>query len=366
MFGKEATLQTKAYHIPKAEIRLFSPQVYFQEHDGGSYLITKDHTVLTLEDGTQLTFPFFPGNNLPMAFEPSEFSPSSANVVVNDLEAIPSRLIAVSVVDESNANLTSEKKELLAWHWKLGHIGFQWLRRLMKPRHLEGDPDNPTFLRPVILTNFPQTRACPDPLCAACQIARGQRRGAGTSAEHKHPDKFMRLRASHLSPGQVVSLDQYVCHLGGRLPETRGKEKEKDRYHGGTIAVDHASGLIWLNHQVSLRAGETINMKRAFERFASTFGICIKKYHTDNGVFKSTEFLRKVSSLNQGIDFCGVGAHHQNGVAERAIKTISWWARTMLINAAIHWPAMSDQILALWPYAMDHVVFIWNNLTTFT
>ena len=32
----------------------------------------------------------------------------------------------------------------------------------------------------------------------------------------------------------------------------------------------------------------------------------------------------------------------------------------MLIHAAIHWPEKAD--LALWPFAMEHAVWIWNKL----
>jgi len=202
--GTIATIRTKAYHIPDAEVRLFSPQVYFQENSGGSYLINKDTTLLTLPNGKQLTFPFFLGNNLPMDVEPTP-----TGLSFEDLHEVASKLIAISVVDETNANLTSEKKELLGWHWKLGHIGFDWLRRLMRPRNVDNDPNDPKFLKPVILTNFAQTRSCPDPLCAACQIARMHRRGAGTSIESKRKEKLMKLRQGHLHPGQVVSLDQY-------------------------------------------------------------------------------------------------------------------------------------------------------------
>ena len=60
------------------------------------------------------------------------------------------------------------------------------------------------------------------------------------------------------------------------------------------------------------------------------------------------------------IKFSGIGAHHQNGVAECTIKTISSWARTMLLHTMIHWP--EQQHLNLWPYAFKHAVFSWNNL----
>ena len=37
------------------------------------------------------------------------------------------------------------------------------------------------------------------------------------------------------------------------------------------------------------------------------------------------------------MEFCGVGAHHQNGVAKRALRTVSEAARTMMMHASIHW-----------------------------
>jgi hypothetical protein len=55
-----------------------------------------------------------------------------------------------------------------------------------------------------------------------------------------------------------------------------------------------------------------------------------------------------------------VGAHHQNGIAERSIKTILYLARAMLIYSALRWPAKHD--IELWPFALDHAVYVWNNL----
>jgi hypothetical protein len=58
--------------------------------------------------------------------------------------------------------------------------------------------------------------------------------------------------------------------------------------------------------------------------------------------------------------FSGVGAHHQAGIAERAIGMITSWARTMILHSIIHWPDSAD--LELWPFAMDHTVYLWNTL----
>jgi hypothetical protein len=62
----------------------------------------------------------------------------------------------------------------------------------------------------------------------------------------------------------------------------------------------------------------------------------------------------------QQLTFSGVGAHHQNGVAELAISTVTQWARSMLLHQALHWP--DESRLDLWPFALEHAVYLWNHL----
>ena len=67
-----------------------------------------------------------------------------------------------------------------------------------------------------------------------------------------------------------------------------------------------------------------------------------------------------VRAGHQTITFCGVGAHHQNGVAERRIRDITENAHTSLLHAAHRWP---KAIAAnLWPQAIKHVVNVRNSL----
>jgi hypothetical protein len=46
-------------------------------------------------------------------------------------------------------------------------------------------------------------------------------------------------------------------------------------------------------------------------------GIEIKKYHADNDIFTSKAFKEECDLKGQGYLFSGIGAHHQNGVAEK-------------------------------------------------
>jgi hypothetical protein len=109
---------------------------------------------------------------------------------------------------------------------------------------------------------------------------------------------------------------------------------------------------------VTLASSDTIHSKQLFESTLLEHGINTTSYHCDNGVFTSAEFERHLLDQGQGYRISGVGAHHQNGVAERAIQTVVWNARTMLTHAQIHWPDSFDA--NLWPFAMDYATWIYN------
>jgi hypothetical protein len=83
-------------------------------------------------------------------------------------------------------------------------------------------------------------------------------RPTDTTTEKKKPERDGILKNGKLKPGDMVSINQYVCRQPGCLPNTYGKEKPHKQYQGGTIFVDEASGFIFVQHQVSLNATETI------------------------------------------------------------------------------------------------------------
>ena len=172
--------------------------------------------------------------------------------------------------------------------------------------------------------------------------------------------KEMMLRHEHLHPSDCVSLDRCKSSIPGRLPHTYGKEDKDNHYNGGTLFVDHASSMVFIQRQVSLRTGETLQAKHKFEQLAREHGVTIKEYHADNSPFGNTDLVHSIEDNDQIIKLLGVSAHDPNGVAECTIKTISSWARTMLLHATIPWP--EQQHFNLWPYAFEHAIFLWNNL----
>lgn len=57
-----------------------------------------------------------------------------------------------------------------------------------------------------------------------------------------------------------------------------------------------------------------------------------------------------MKSSQRRITFCGVGAHHQNGITENAIKQLTIVSRTLLVHAQDHWHEYITTIL--WPFAL--------------
>ena len=72
-------------------------------------------------------------------------------------------------------------------------------------------------------------------------------------------------------------------------------------YSGGTIFCDHASQYIWINHQISLRVGDTLQGKHAFEKFAHEYGVKFKSFHADNQPFRAAKFQEDLDLQGQTI-----------------------------------------------------------------
>ena len=78
---------------------------------------------------------------------------------------------------------------------------------------------------------------------------------------------------------------------------------------------------------------ETLGAKIAFERMAATFHNDILHYRADNGRFADDSFVQAYIASDQIIDFCGVNAHFQNGIAESNIGFLQASTRAILLHA---------------------------------
>jgi len=127
-----------------------------------------------------------------------------------------------------------------------------------------------------------------------------------------------------------------------------------------TIFVDHFSDHVYVYLMKDLMLSETLLAKHAYEHFLALLGIESKAYHADNGRFADKGFRDDCTSSNQMITFCGVGSHHQNGIAERKIKDITLGGRTLLLHAKRMFPEYISTIL--WPFAVKCYEDRLNNL----
>jgi hypothetical protein len=236
-----------------------------------------------------------------------------------DMEILPTEDV------EIQANTT--QAQLLAWHYRLGHIPFAKIRQMASRGDL-----------PIGLAT------CQIPKCAACMYGKATRRAWRT----KSPVNAI-ANKQVTAPGAVVSMDQLVSSVPGLIGQMKGFLTRK-RYTVATVFVDHFSGMSYVYLQKGATALETIEAKRAFERFASTHGVVVKHYHSDNGIFETREFRDEIAATRQTISFCGVNAHHQNGKAEKKIRDLQELSRTMILHAQQRWSTAINAYL--WPFAI--------------
>jgi hypothetical protein len=149
------------------------------------------------------------------------------------------------VPDEEDRISETPSSELLRAHYDFGHIPFVKLQAMAKQGILP-----------------PRLSKCNIPVCSACQYAK---------ATKKQWRSKMAKNWSHaygpLAPGQVVSVDQLVSPSPGLIAQMVGFIT-KDRYRYATVYVDQASGLGYVHLQKTSTASETLEGKRAFEKYA--------------------------------------------------------------------------------------------------
>jgi hypothetical protein len=138
--GQNIELVAKAYWVPQLEsMRLLSPQS-LRTVQGNIVTVVCHGTlpqgepsfaeILVRTKGTdwlssapmqRLAIPYNPQSNLPEL---------RGSLPVDEEQQVMALSGVLQVTDEANRNLTGAQKELLKWHCRLGHVGFQWLQWL--------------------------------------------------------------------------------------------------------------------------------------------------------------------------------------------------------------------------------------------
>ena len=168
------------------------------------------------------------------------------------------------------------------------------------------------------------------------------------------------LKLADLFASQIITIstDQIILTQPGLVPQDAGR-LSNERITAATVFVDHFSSYSYVVVMASTTGEETLRAKQEFEAHATSLRIRVSHYHADNGHFKEPIFMDDVQLNAQTISFCGVNAHHQNGIIERHTLTDS--ARMMLLHAEWLWPEAVTQIL--WPFALKYTQHLHNYLS---
>ena len=227
-------------------------------------------------------------------------------------------LIPQVIPEDPEPTSLNPHDELLWWHYRLGHLPFERVKQVAQ-----------TGQFPKRLLN------CKKPFCAACQYGKMTKRPWRVKGDSKQTTRVA------TRPGQVVSVDQLESNSPGLIAQLKGKLTQQ-RYKYATVYVDQYSGYTFVYLQRRLTSEEKVHAKHAFEQSAKQRGV--KILHN--------AFINDCKTQGQGLSYCGVNAHFQNGVAERRIWDLQEQTRTSMLYAMSKWKKMI--LICLWPYAMRH------------
>ena len=123
--GQLRSLKIRAYLVPKAQVRLLSTSGLLQAYPDETITIESHRLTLSgTSDPTRgsIIARIDPSNNLPTTLA---YRYSDAVETAQGLNAV------VTTVSQSNFNLSEPQKELLRWHFRLGHVSMQTIQFLM-------------------------------------------------------------------------------------------------------------------------------------------------------------------------------------------------------------------------------------------
>ena len=215
--------------------------------------------------------------------------------------------------DAQRLTVESPQADLLRWHYRLGHLSFKLIKAMAE-----------LGLLPKKLAKAPILK------CVGCMFAAMTKKPWRTKGRNTGGQVGRILKIT--SPGQCVSVIMlesrqvgFIAHMKGRLT--------KKRYRYATVFVDHFSDLKYVDCMSEITLEETIYAKKSFERYAAGFNVRVEHYHCDNGRFADNSIIQHCAGMGQGITYCGVNAHFQNGRAEKAIRDLQTMARKMILHA---------------------------------
>jgi hypothetical protein len=117
---------------------------------------------------------------------------------------------------------------------------------------------------------------CPLPTCSGCLFARVQHKSWHLRTEPAG------IRATSLTPGSTVHVDQPKVTTPGLIPQLKGK-LQHSKYTCATIFINEFSGKDFVYCQTKMDTKQTLEAKAHCEQHFHEHGITIQHYHGDNG-----------------------------------------------------------------------------------
>ena len=145
-------------------------------------------------------------------YEPKNNLPPHKAIIPNQREKEVKALeSAICVTNEANQNLIPSQKQLLRWHFRLGHICFQYVQWLIRIERLK------------VQVNSKSVANCEKTKCSAYEFGKGYRRPKKVNIIKNNPMKEKNLKKDRLLRGQMVSTDYYISRTPGRLYRKKWK-----------------------------------------------------------------------------------------------------------------------------------------------
>ena len=110
-----------------------------------------------------------------------------------------------------NYNISKPQKELLRWHYRLGHVGIQTVKWILRTGAFATTNAMKRLHKQA--ANVPHHDT---PKCAACQFGKQTRQSAPGKRTKAIKDRQGVLSSEALQPGERVFVDHFVCLTRGR------------------------------------------------------------------------------------------------------------------------------------------------------
>jgi transposase InsO family protein len=248
------------------------------------------------------------------------FSPTESYIKCKDGNTIPiirrSNYYVIDTDNRESAKTSQAIEDFKRWHQRLGHANKDSVRHVLNSKGITCSVSELPF-------------------CEICAIAKS----------HRQPYKGILRTASQ--PGEVVFTD-----LTGPV-ETQSIGGK--RY--ACIFVDSATGMKFV-YPIRQKSDALTAFRRCLLEFTSR-GFTIQQLHSDRGgEFKSNEFSEFCLLHNIKQSFTAPYSPQQNGVAERAWRSLFECSRCLLLE--------SGSPKSLWAAALDTASYIINRLPSST